>query len=129
VRSPRRPPTVSGVITGVHALVHADDADAARAFFRDVLGWPHVDAHEGWLIFGTGPSELGVHPTDGGPVHHEISLVCDDIEETVAELTAKGATFSGEIENRGFGRTIALEVPGGGQMLLYQPRHPTAFEL
>jgi catechol 2,3-dioxygenase-like lactoylglutathione lyase family enzyme len=129
VRSPRRPPTVTGVITGVHALVHADDANAARAFFRDVLGWPHVDAHDGWLIFGTGPSELGVHPTDGGPDHHEISLVCDDIEQTVAELTAKGATFSGVIESRGFGRTIALEVPGGGQMLLYQPRHPTAFEL
>jgi catechol 2,3-dioxygenase-like lactoylglutathione lyase family enzyme len=117
------------VITGVHALVHADDANAARAFFRDVLGWPHVDAHDGWLIFGTGPSELGVHPAGGGPDHHEISLVCDDIEQTVAELTAKGASFSGVIENRGFGRTIALEVPGGGHMMLYQPRHPTAFAL
>jgi catechol 2,3-dioxygenase-like lactoylglutathione lyase family enzyme len=117
------------VITGVHALVYADDADAARAFFRDVLDWPHVDAHDGWLIFGTGPSELGVHPTNGGPDHHEISLVCDDIEQTVAGLTAKGANFSGVIENRGFGRTIALEVPGGGRMMLYQPRHPTAFEL
>jgi catechol 2,3-dioxygenase-like lactoylglutathione lyase family enzyme len=83
------------VITGVQALVHADDADAARAFFRDVLGWPHVDAHDGWLIFGTGPSELGVHPTDGGPAHHEISLVCDDIEQTVAELTTKGRTSPG----------------------------------
>ena len=129
VRSPRRPPTVTEVITGVHALVHAHDAGAARAFFRDVLGWPHVDAHDGWLIFGTGPSELGVHPTDGGPEHHEISLVCDDIEQTVEELTAKGANFSGGIENRGFGRTIALEVPGGGHMMLYQPRHPTAFAL
>jgi catechol 2,3-dioxygenase-like lactoylglutathione lyase family enzyme len=117
------------MINGVHALVHADDADAARAFFRDVLGWPHVDAHDGWLIFGTGPSELGVHPTDGGPVRHEISLVCDDVERTVAELTAKGATFSGGIENRAFGRTIALAVPGAGHILLYQPRHPTAFAL
>ena len=53
------------MITGVHALVYADDPDAARAFFRDVLGWPYVDAHGGWLIFGTGPSELGVHPTSG----------------------------------------------------------------
>ena len=117
------------MITGVHAVLHAADADAARTFFRDVLGWPHVDADDGWLIFGTGPSELGVHPTDGGPGHHEISLVCDDIERTVAELTAKGAEFSGVIENRGFGRTIALEVPGAGHVLLYQPRHPTAFEL
>ena len=117
------------MITGVHTLVHAHDADAARAFFRDVLGWPHVDAHDGWLIFGTGPSELGVHPTDGGTEHHEISLVCDDIERTVAELTARGAEFAGAIENRGFGRTIALDVPGAGPMLLYQPRHPTAFDL
>ncbi len=117
------------MITGVHTLVHADDAEAARAFFRDVLGWPHVDAHDGWLIFGTGPSELGVHPTDGGSAHHEISLVCDDIEQTVAELSAKGAAFAGGIETRGFGRSIALEIPGGGRMQLYQPRHATAFDL
>ena len=65
----------------------------------------------------------------GDGQHHEISLVCDDIEQTVAELTAKGARFSGSIENRGFGRTIALEVPGAGTMMLYQPRHPTAFDL
>ncbi len=68
-------------------------------------------------------------PDRGGAEHHEISLVCDDIEQTVAELTAKGATFAGAIENRGFGRTVALEVPGAGQMMLYQPRHPTAFDL
>src|ERR1700689_634067 len=105
------------MITGVHTLVHAHDADAARAFFADVLGWPHVDAHHGRVVFRTGPSELGVHPTDGGMEHHEISLVCDDIEQTVAELTTKGATFAGAIENRGFGRTVALEVPGAGQTL------------
>ncbi len=117
------------MITGVHTLVYAEDADAARAFFRDVLGWPHVDAHGGWLIFRTGPSELGVHPADGGAPHHEISLVCDDIEQTVAELTAKGAHVAGGIEVRGFGRTIELEIPGAGHMLLYEPRHPTAFDL
>ena len=117
------------MITGVHTLVHADDAVAARQFFRDVLGWPSVDAHEGWLIFGTGPSELGVHPTDGGGVHHEISLVCDDIGQTVAELSAKGARFAGGVEERGFGRSAVLEIPGGGQMVLYEPRHPTAFDL
>ena len=117
------------MITGVHTLVYADDAEKARAFFCDVLGWPNVDAHDGWLIFGTGPSELGVHPADGGREHHEISLVCDDIERTVAELTAKGAQFAGGIERRGFGRTIALEIPGAGRMLLYEPRHPTAFDL
>jgi predicted enzyme related to lactoylglutathione lyase len=129
MRRPGHRPTVVAVITGLHVLVHAGDADAARAFFRDVLGWSHVDAHDGWLIFGTGPSELGVHPAEPGAEHHEISLVCDDIELTVAELTAKGAEFTGGIENRGFGRTIALEVPGGRQIMLYQPRHPTAFDL
>jgi predicted enzyme related to lactoylglutathione lyase len=129
MRPPRQRPTVAEMITGLHALVHADDADAARAFFRDVLGWPYVDAHDGWLIFGTGPSELGVHPTEQGAEHHEISFVCDDIDMTVAELTAKGAQFTGGIENRAFGRTIALEVPGGGRVMLYQPRHPTAFGL
>ena len=72
------------MITAVHTLVYADDAEAARAFFRDVVGLPHVDSHGGWLIFQTGPSELGVHPTKGDhgggtwstSQHHEISLMC-----------------------------------------------------
>jgi catechol 2,3-dioxygenase-like lactoylglutathione lyase family enzyme len=127
--SRRRCRSVAIVITGVHTLVYADDAAQAREFFRDVLGWPNVDAHEGWLIFGTGPSELGVHPSEGAGEHHEISLVCDDIQRTVAELTTKGAQFEGGIEQRGFGLTIALVIPGAGQMLLYEPRHPTAFDL
>ena len=125
------------MITGVHTLVHAHDAEAARAFFRDVLDWPFVDAHDGWLIFGTGPSELGVHPTATehggqrveGPPRHEISLLCDDIEGTVAELSARGARFNGAVEDRGFGRTVMLEIPGAGEMLLYQPRHPLACDL
>ncbi len=117
------------MITGVHALLHADDADAARAFFRDVLDWPYVDSHDGWLIFRTGPSELGVHPTGGEGEHHELSFMCDDIEETVAELVTKGAQFDGDIESRGFGRGIGLKVPGAGTVLLYEPRHATAYDL
>lgn len=121
------------MITAVHTLVYADDPDRARAFFRDVIGWPYVDAHGGWLIFRTGPSELGVHPTSGpmGPVpqHHEITLMCDDIETTRAELAAKGAEFASEIEEAGFGRTTRMLVPGAGEMLLYQPRHPVAYDL
>jgi catechol 2,3-dioxygenase-like lactoylglutathione lyase family enzyme len=125
------------MITGVHTLVYADDADAARTFFRDVLDWPFVDAHGGWLIFGTGPSELGVHPTAPGyggervesPQHHEISLLCDDIDRTVAELSARGARFNGPVEDRGFGRTVMLQIPGAGEMMLYQPRHPLACNL
>lgn len=123
------------MITAVHTLVYAEDAEAARAFFRDVLGWPHVDVHDGWLIFKTGPSELGVHPAmDGGSArpagtHHEISLMCDDIEQTVAELRARGAEFAGGITAARFGLTTMLRVPGGGEMMLYQPRHPLAHSL
>jgi predicted enzyme related to lactoylglutathione lyase len=128
---------VTGVITAVHTLVYADDAQAARAFFRDVVGWPYVDAHGGWLIFKTGPSELGVHPTADaqsgergtiGP-HHEISLMCDDIEQTVAELRAKGAEFTRDIRDEGYGRTTMIKIPGAGEMMIYQPQHPPAYDL
>jgi catechol 2,3-dioxygenase-like lactoylglutathione lyase family enzyme len=117
------------MITAVHTLVYADDPERTRAFLRDVLGWPHVDAHEGWLIFKTGASELGVHPTDGGHQHHEVSLMCDDIEATMTELRAKGVRFTREPRNDGYGLTTELEIPGGGHMQLYQPRHPTAYDL
>jgi catechol 2,3-dioxygenase-like lactoylglutathione lyase family enzyme len=125
------------VINAVHTLVYADDPEAARSFFRDVLDWPYIDAHEGWLIFGTGPSELGVHPTSGDrnggtwstPAHHEITLMCDDIKLTMAQLEAKGAEFSGGVREAGFGLTAVLKVPGAGEMMLYQPRHPVAHSL
>jgi len=128
------------VITSVHCLVYSDDAEATRAFLRDVLGWPFVadDGSEpGWLIFKTGPSELGVHPTSGTydgrsysyPLHHSLSLMCDDIEATVAELEAKGARFAGDIEDHGFGRGTMLGLPGAGELLLYEPRHPAAYDL
>jgi catechol 2,3-dioxygenase-like lactoylglutathione lyase family enzyme len=124
------------VISAVHALVYADDAEAARRFFRDVLGWPNVDAGGGWLIFKSGPSELGVHPTGGAPgssdaavARHEISLMCHDIEQTVGELRARGVRFTRDIRDDGFGLTTALEVPGAGEMMLYQPWHPAAHDL
>src|SRR4029453_18713128 len=119
------------MITALHTLIYADDAEAARAFFRDVLGWPHVDAGGGWLIFKTGPSELGVHPTSseyGGETwstdqHHAISFMCDDVEKTVAELTGKGVEFTREIEEESYGLTIMMKVPGAGEIQLYQPKH------
>lgn len=125
------------MITAVHTLVYADDAEAARAFFRDALGWANVDAGGGWLIFQTGPSELGVHPTSddrGGATwsteqHHEISLMCDDIEQTVAELESKGVEFSRDVRDEGFGLTTMMRVPGAGEIMLYQPRHPLAYDL
>lgn len=94
-----------------------------------MLGWENVDAHNGWLIFKTGPSELGVHPTDGATTHHEISLLCDDLHATMTDLSARGAEFEGAVEDRRFGRSVALKVPGAGVILLYEPSHPTVFDL
>ncbi len=128
------------MITAVHTLVYSDDPDATRGFLRDVLGWPfveHAESGEGWLIFGTGPSEMGVHPTRGiwegeeyvQPRHHMVSLVCDDIEATRAELEAKGATFSSPILDHGYGRLSMLDVPGTDPIQIYEPSHPTAYDL
>ena len=112
------------MITGTHAIIYASDAERARAFFRDVLDLPYVDAHDGWLIFRLPPSELGVHPADAPS--HELSLMCDDLAATMEELRAKGIEFVGEPEPAGFGVTVMMKLPGGVQMMLYEPRHPTA---
>jgi hypothetical protein len=128
------------VIIAAHALVYSDDEHATRAFFRDVLQWRYVvDAPSSpdWLIFKVGPSELGVHPNSWGsgeqavrlPLHHELSLICDDLEATMTELKARGAEFNGEIVDRGFGLAAMLKVPGAQDMLLYQPQHQTAYDL
>lgn len=128
------------MIKALHTLVYSDDPEATRAFLRDVLDWPfveHPESEPGWLIFRTGPSELGVHPTSythegedySHPRHHSISLMCDDIDATVAALTAKGAAFSGPVEDLGFGLGANLEVPGAGEILVYEPRHPEAHSL
>lgn len=128
------------MITSIHALIYSDDPPTTRAFLRDVLGWPwveHAESESGWLIFKSGPSELGVHPTSGSwdgqaynyPQHHSISLMCDDIEATVAELKAKGAEFAGGVENHGYGWVAMLVIPAAGVVQLYQPNHPTAYNL
>jgi catechol 2,3-dioxygenase-like lactoylglutathione lyase family enzyme len=109
------------VITGVHALIFTSEPDAARAFLRDVLGFPSVDAGGGWLIFELPPAELAVHPAEGEG-RHELYLMCDDIEETVTQLRAKGAEFKGDIEDAGFGRVTTMWIPGG-ELRIYQPRH------
>jgi catechol 2,3-dioxygenase-like lactoylglutathione lyase family enzyme len=111
------------MIDGLHAIVFTHDAEAARTFFRDVLGMPSVDAGEGWLIFALPPAELAVHPT-GGEERHELYLMCDDIEATVAELRSKGVVFTKEISDQGWGLLTALQIPGGGELGLYQPGHP-----
>lgn len=111
-------------ITGVHALLYTAEPEQLRAVLRDVFGWQHVDAHEGWLIFALPAAELGVHPAD--TPSHELSLMCDDLEATVAELRGKGIEFRGEPENQGFGVVTTMVLPGGVEMLLYEPRHQTA---
>jgi len=114
------------VITGVHAIVFSEDAERVRAFVRDVLGFENVDAGGGWLIFTLPPAELAVHPAMGGEQHHELFLMCDDIEATVAELEGKGVVFTGPVTEQGFGRMTRIVVPGGGELGIYEPKHPTA---
>jgi catechol 2,3-dioxygenase-like lactoylglutathione lyase family enzyme len=111
------------MITGAHAIVFSEDAEALRAFFRDVLGFPSVDAGGGWLIFALPPAELAAHPADESG-RHELYLMCDDVEATVGELERKGAEFTGPIEDEGFGLVTSIRLPGGGRLGLYEPRHP-----
>ncbi|HXY45925.1 MAG TPA: VOC family protein [Acidimicrobiales bacterium] len=120
------------MITSTHAIVFAEDAEESRAFFRDVLGFPSVDVGHGWLIFKLPPAELGIHPSGaGGPDSgaHELYLMCDDVEATVAELRAKGVEFTGPIEDQGFGLVTRLRVPGAGTLGLYQPKHASGWDL
>ncbi len=112
------------MITGAHAIVFSRDADADRAFFRDVLGWRYADAGGGWLIFALPPAEVAVHPTQD-PEHHELYLMCDDVAATVEELRARGVEVTQPVSDRGFGLVTAIRLPGGGELGLYQPRHPT----
>jgi hypothetical protein len=112
-------------ITGVHALIYTSEPEAVREVFRDVFGWEHVDAGDGWLIFALPPAELGIHPAEYS-VRRDVSVMCDDIRATMAELEAKGVQFAGEPEDEGFGIGVTMLLPGGTEVLLYEPRHPTA---
>ena len=112
-------------IGAVHVTVFTRDAEATRAFFRDVLELDSVDAGGGWLIFALPPAELAAHPAGEGG-RHELFLMCDDVDETVAELEAKGVEFARPVSDEGFGRVTAMRLPGGGELGLYEPRHPTA---
>jgi hypothetical protein len=118
-------------ITGVHALLYTPEPEAVRTILRDVFGWKHVDAGEGWLIFALPPAELGVHPSEGptseSGARHQIALMCDDITATVADLRGRGIEVRGEPVNAGFGITTTVVLPGELEVMLYEPRHPTAF--
>jgi catechol 2,3-dioxygenase-like lactoylglutathione lyase family enzyme len=111
------------VITGAHVILYSKDADADREFLRDVLGFPHVDAGHGWLIFALPPAEVALHPAEAPA--HELYLMCDDLDVTTAELTARGVAFGPVTEER-WGRLTSLRLPGGADLGLYQPKHPIA---
>jgi catechol 2,3-dioxygenase-like lactoylglutathione lyase family enzyme len=118
----------SPVISGAHAILFAEDADAARAFLRDILGFAGVDAGEGWLIFSLPPTEVAVHPGPGwghSTGQHELFLMCHDIERTVAELKEKDVEFVAPVSDEGYGLMTRLRIPGGGEIGLYEPRHPS----
>lgn len=117
------------MITGLHAILYAPDADKVRTFLRDVLGLKSVDAGHGWLIFAAPPTELAAHPTEGNEKpHHELYLMCDDLKATMQELDGKGVQCSAVTEAQ-WGSITSIHLPGGGTLGLYQPKHPTALKL
>jgi predicted enzyme related to lactoylglutathione lyase len=111
------------MINAVHSILFARDADATRTFFADVLELDSVDAGGGWLIFALPPAELAVHPAEEGS-RHELYLMTDDLEATLARLRERGITVSGEPSDQGWGVVAAIEVPGFGSLGIYEPRHP-----
>lgn len=110
------------MIIGAHAIIYTEHAEEARAFLSDALGLRSVDAGAGWLIFALPPAEIAIHP--GDDPHHELYFLCDDIERTIAELIPKGATF-GPITDQPWGRLATMTMPGGTELPIYEPSHPS----
>ena len=115
-------------ITGTHVLLYTPEAEALRAVLRDVLGWEYVEDTPAWLIFKLPPAELGVHPSEGATTH-QVCLMCDNLQQTMAELGARGIEFRGEPEEESFGITTTMMLPGGVEILLYESRHQTPLDL
>ena len=114
-------------INGAHILLYSKDAEADRAFFRDVLGFRSVDAGHGWLIFKLPPAEAAVHPAEGES-GVELYLMCDDLQAVIESLAAKHVACTA-VERARWGLKTAIRLPGGGHLVLYQPTHPTALDL
>jgi catechol 2,3-dioxygenase-like lactoylglutathione lyase family enzyme len=112
------------MITGSHVVIFTKDAEADRAFFRDVLQMPAVDAGGGWLVFALPPSEVAFHPA-GDNDRHELYLLCDDLQATMAELEGHGTTCDEPVEES-WGIVSRFQLPGGGRVGLYEPKHPLA---
>jgi catechol 2,3-dioxygenase-like lactoylglutathione lyase family enzyme len=110
------------VISGAHVMIYSRDADADRAFFRDVLGLASADSGGGWLIFALPPAEVAIHPTEEKD-HHELYLLCEDMEAAAQELERKGVALKRPFDEPRWGRVTELTLPGGGRIGLYQPKH------
>ncbi len=115
-------------IIAAHMLLYTPEADAVRAVLRDVLEWEYVEDHPGWLIFALPPSEVGVHPSDG-TTQHQICLMCDNLVNTMEALRAKGIEFRGDPADEGFGITTTMLLPGGVEILLYEPKHTSPLDI
>jgi catechol 2,3-dioxygenase-like lactoylglutathione lyase family enzyme len=114
------------MISGAHIVVYSKNAEADRAFFRDILGFKAVDAGHGWLIFALPPAEAAFHPSEEGT--HELYFMCDDLKSEIASLARKGVKCS-KVEEARWGSITKMGLPGGGNVGLYQPKHPTALGL
>ena len=112
------------MITGIHAIVFSPQAEKVRAFFADVLGLTSVDAGGGWLIFALPPAELAVHPADEAS-RHELYLMCDNIQATLADLRGRGVEVARDVSDQGWGLLAAIRLPDGSEFPLYEPRHPS----
>jgi hypothetical protein len=112
------------MIYGAHVIVYSKDADADRAFFRDVLHYPFADAGHGWLIFALPPAEIAVHPAEENDVH-ELYFMCDDVRSFVEEMKTKSVACTA-LEEQRWGTITRVALPGGGRIGVYQPKHPSA---
>ncbi len=111
------------MFNGAHVIPYSTDAEADRVFIRDVLGFAGADVGGGWLIFTLPPAEIAVHPIDESG-KHELYLLCDDIEKTLAELTVKGVPISQPVSDQRWGRLASIRLPSGAELSIYQPHHP-----
>jgi hypothetical protein len=109
------------MITGAHAVIYSADAEADRAFLRDVLRFPHVDVGHGWLVFALPPTEVAVHPGDGNDAH-ELFLMCADVRAFIAEMTDRRISCDPP-QHQAWGVLTRVHLPGGGKLGVYQPRH------
>jgi catechol 2,3-dioxygenase-like lactoylglutathione lyase family enzyme len=112
------------MIMGAHVVIFSKDPDADRAFFKDILKFPSVDAGHGWLIFAMPGAEVAFHPAEKNNLH-ELYFMCDDLKETMESLKKRKVECSPVQEER-WGRIIRMKLPGGGEIGIYQPKHPAA---